>query len=254
MVEPSNTVTTLTAQLSELGVKPGMTLMVHASFSKVGWTEGGPNSAIQALFETLASNGTLVMPAASPQLSASELGQHPRPDQMFDRQSTPTTMGALAECFRAWPGTLRSDHPFESVCANGPKAADIVAKHARVFCEGRGTPFEKLYDLGAYTLLLGVGFNRCTALHFAESLSTRRRTRTNRLPIMEDGAPRWLEVQDMAADNSTHFPIVGERFIATGDVRRGKIGQADSLLFSTRDLVDFATPYFDEFLDPIAQG
>ena len=229
-----------------------MTLMVHASFRKVGWTEGGTRSAVQALFETLGQDGTLVMPAGSPQLSPSkeERERPPTLDQVFDRLTTPTTMGALAECFRTWPGTLRSDHPLESVCANGPKAREIVAEHSRVFCEGYKTPFEKLYTLDAHTLLLGVGFNRCTSLHFAEFMSSRRRVGINYLPILENGQPSWLRVQDMAADNSTHFPTVGDRFVSTGAVQTGEIGQANSLLFSTRELVEFATPYFDEHLDP----
>ncbi|XWN33608.1 MAG: AAC(3) family N-acetyltransferase [Devosia sp.] len=230
-----------------------MTLMVHAAFSKVGWTVGGARTAIHALLDVLGPEGTLVMPAASPQLSPSDPTALNRiPETGFVKHATPTTMGALAECFRTWPGTVRSDHPLESVCANGPNADVIVSEHAHLFCEGRGTPFEKLYLLGAHTLLLGVGFNRCTSLHFAESLSARRREVTNHLPMMENGELRWLEVQDMAADNSTHFPIVGERFAATRAVRSGTVGGADSLLFSTRDLVHFATPYFEEVLDPIA--
>lgn len=227
--------------------------MVHASFSKVGWTEGGAQTAIEALFKTLGPNGTLVMPAASPQLSPSETDtQHPPSmNQMFDRHKTPTTMGVIAERFRTWPGTLRSDHPLESVCANGPNAHEIVAEHSRVFCEGHGTPFEKLYTLDSQTLLLGVGFNRCTSLHYAEYLSSRRRVGSNHLPVMENGIAQWLKVEDMAADNSTHFPIVGERFVSTGEARTGKIGQADSFLFSTRSLVEFATPYFDQHLDTV---
>ena len=74
--------------------------------------------------------------------------------------------------------------PLVSVCANGPLAASITAEHALEFCESRGTPFEKLYTLGAHTILLGVGFNRCTSLHYAESLVPGRRTMMNRvLPV-----------------------------------------------------------------------
>ena len=251
MTGTSHTASTLALHLAAIGVEPGTILMVHASFSKVGWTEGGPSSAIQALIETLGKDGTLVMPAGSPQISPSENeGERPPTmDQMFDILTTPTTMGALAECFRTWPGTLRSDHPLGSVCANGPKARDIVVEHSHEFCEGYKTPFEKLYTLGAHTLLLGVGFNRCTSLHFAEFLSSARRVGTNYLPIIENRQPRWLEVQDMAADNSTHFPIVGDKFVSSGAVQTGKVGHANSLLFSTRELVEFATPYFDKHLD-----
>ena len=46
----------------------------------------------------------------------------------------------------------------------------------------------------------------------------------------------------------THFPIIGERYLEAGRVRRGLIGAAPSLLFPIRDLVDFAVVYFGEVL------
>ena len=114
------------------------------------------------------------------------------------------------------------------------------------FCEGRGTPFQKLYDLDAYTLLLGVGFDRCTSLHYAESLVPRRRTALSRFPIVRDGKRVWVEKPDMAADNGVHFPIAGKRFIEEGHVQSGTVGEAESVLFSTKALVDFAAAYFRE--------
>jgi len=238
---------TFAAQLRALGVKPGMTLMVHASLSRVGWLEHGAQTAIDALMDVLGQTGTLVMPAASSAPSELEIDSFDV-QALADKERRPTTMGALADAFRVRPGTLRSDNPFESVCANGAKAESIVSEHPTEFCEGRGGPYEKLYDLGGYTLLLGVGFNRCTSLHFAESLSERRRTICHRIPIWEEGQPRWITVRDRAADNSTHVPIVGAQFVTSGAAQQGKLGAADSYLFATRDLVDFATPYFDENL------
>ena len=121
-------------------------------------------------------------------------------------------------------------------------------EHALEFCEGRGTPFEKLYELDARTLLLGVGFDRCTSLHYAESLVPARRTTISRFPLIQNGVRVWVEKPDMASDNGAHFPIVGRRFLDQGQVRRGKVGSADALLFSTRPLVDFAAAYFREAL------
>jgi len=216
--------------------------MVHSSLGRVGWTEGGPIAVIRALLEVLGPDGTLVMPAESPQLG------DPANRDVFDPHTTPTTMGAIPEAFRSYPGTLRSSHPLVSVCANGRLAQEITAQHALEFCEGRGTPFEKLYDLGAWTLLLGVGFNRCTSLHYAESLVPNRRTMISRFPLVENGVRVWVEKLSMGTDNGTHFPIVGQRFVDCGHVRSGKVGNADALFFSTRALVDFAEVYFREVL------
>jgi aminoglycoside 3-N-acetyltransferase len=216
--------------------------MVHSSLRKLGFTVGGPAAVIRALLNVLAPQGTLVMPAESPSISDCHAGA------VFDRRTTPTTMGAIPEAFRTYPGTLRSSHPLVSVCANGPHAGTITAEHTLAFSEGRGTPFQKLYDLDACTLLLGVGFNRCTSLHYAESLVSRRRTTVSRFPVMQDGRRVWVEKPDMAADDGVHFPIVGRRFVEDGQVDIGRVGGAESMLFSTRALVDFAAAYFQEAL------
>ena len=229
--------------------------MVHSSLGKIGWTVGGPVSVVRALLDVLGSEGTLVMPAESPNILDPSDWNDPQVKAewhetiratlpVFDPLTTPTTMGAIAEAFRTFPETRRSNHPIVSVCANGPLASEIVSEHSLEFCEGRGTPFEKLYNLDAQTLLLGVGFNRCTSLHYAESLVPRRRTTTHRYPMSVNGERVWIENIDMANDDGVHFPIVGVQFAETASIRLGTVGQADSTLFSTRDLVDFAKTYF----------
>ncbi len=238
-----NTAASLVSNFVALGLRPAMTVMVHSSLGRVGWTDGGPIAVIEALLDVLGPSGTLVMPAESPQIA------DPANTQLFDPHTTPTTMGAIPEAFRSYPGTLRSNHPLCSVCANGRLAHEITAQHALELCEGRGTPFEKLYELDAWTLLLGVGFNRCTSLHYAESLTPNRRTMISRFPIAGNGRRVWVEKLSMAVDDSTHFPIVGKQFVDGGDhVRSGRVGNADALLFSTRVLVDFAERYFREVL------
>jgi aminoglycoside 3-N-acetyltransferase len=97
--------------------------MVHSSLGKVGYSVGGPVVVVRALLEVLTPQGTLVMPAESP--SMSNPGEHL---PVFDPRTTPTTMGAIPEAFRTYPGTRRSNHPLVSVCANGPHAETITAE------------------------------------------------------------------------------------------------------------------------------
>jgi aminoglycoside 3-N-acetyltransferase len=157
-------------------------------------------------------------------------------------------MGAIAEAFRTYPGTLRSDHPLVSLSANGRHARAIVASHPLDFGEGLGSPLNRLYDLDGRTLLLGVGFDRCSALHFAESLVPARRTTAYRVPVERAGARAWVETRQMASDRGRLFPEIGARFEATGAVARGRIGGAEARLFPTRALVDFARPAFAALL------
>jgi aminoglycoside 3-N-acetyltransferase len=256
-----NTLNSLCRDLSDLGLKSGMTVMVHSSLGQIGWTVGGPVTVIRALLDVLGTAGTLVMPAESPQISDPSTWNDPRVkpewyevirDNLpeFDAQTTPTSMGAVPEAFRTYPGTLRSNHPLVSVCANGRLARDITRHHALEFCEGKGTPFEKLYEMGAYTLLLGVGFNRCSSLHYAESLVPNRRTTISRFPIVRNGERVWMQTPDMDFDNGVHFPVIGKQFSETHAPRTGPVGNADSSFFSTRELVDFAKSYFLRTLAP----
>jgi len=250
-----NTSESLYRELTDLGLNSGMTVMVHSSLGKIGWTVGGPVAVIRALLEALGQDGTLVMPAESPNVSDPSTWNDDRVKvewhdmirthlPVFDPLTTPTTMGAIPEAFRTYPGTIRSNHSMVSVCANGRFASEITKDHSMEFCEGKGTPFEKLYKLDAYTLLLGVGFNRCTSLHYAESLVPMRRTTVSRYPVIRDGERVWVEMPDMATDNGVHFPIVGGLFAESGSIRTGNIGEADAMLFRTRELVDFAESYF----------
>ena len=59
-----------------------------------------------------------------------------------------------------------------------------------------------------------------------------------------EGQRKWVENVDMANDDGVHFPVVGHKFIATKAVCCGRVGEANSMFFSTRKLVDFAVPYF----------
>ena len=249
----------LRMDLATIGVTHGMTLLVHSSLSSIGWVVGGAPTVVRALLCALGESGTLVMPAATPHCTDPATWTSPRLPEawledvrehlpVFDARTTPTTMGAICESFRNWPNTLRSNHPVESVCARGVAAPGIVSEHPLAFSEGPGGPFEKLYNLDCRVLLLGVGFNRCTALHFAESLVDRRRVKTSRFPVLENGKRAWVDVRNVADDNGAHFPAVGQQYVTEEGVRRGRIGDASSVLFPMRSLVQFAVRYFKEVL------
>jgi aminoglycoside 3-N-acetyltransferase len=249
----------LRRDLATLGVEPGTTLMVHSSLRAIGWVLGGAPTVVRALIAAVGEPGTLAMPAATPHCADPATWREPvvAPEWLeemranlpvFDPGTTPTTMGAIPETFRNWPGTLRSSHPLESVCARGPRAEEIVRHHPLAFFEGPDSPFGTLHDLDGRILLLGVGFNRCTALHTAESLSSRRRTMTVRFPYMEGGRREWVEVDNVANDLDTHFPIVGAQYLAAGRATEGSIGEARAIYLRMRDLVAFARDYFERVL------
>jgi aminoglycoside 3-N-acetyltransferase len=157
-------------------------------------------------------------------------------------------MGAIPETFRRWPGTLRSAHPQVSVSARGPDAEAIIVPHELPWGQGANSPFERLFDADAQILLLGVGFNRATLLHYAESRVPNRREKRRRVPVGKGTERSWIEVPDVGDDLNTHFPAIGAAYLAEGRARVGKIGAADAILTSARDLVAFASAYLAKAL------
>ncbi|MCZ6834207.1 MAG: AAC(3) family N-acetyltransferase [Planctomycetota bacterium] len=249
----------LREDILKIGIKPNATLMVHSSLRSIGWVLGGPSTLVQALLNVIGENGTLIMPAATPHCADPADWTMPQVPKawletarehlpIFDPLITPTSLGAIPETFRTWPGTQRSNHPLESVCARGALAEQITQTHPLAFSEGRGGPFGKLYDLDSWILLIGVGFNRCTAMHFAESLVDKRRVTKVRFPVLDNCNRIWQEVPNVADDNDTHFPLIGQKYLEKANPRLGAIGEADCILLPMRELVDFAVCYFNEVL------
>jgi len=235
------TLRSLTADLQRLGVEPGSTVLVHSSLSKIGWVAGGAVAVVQALLAAVGPEGTLVMPAHSNMSNPKGWQNPPVPESWwqvilderppFDPRTTPTRgMGAIAECFRSWPGARRSDHPEVSFAALGPNAEAITADHERDFMLGEGSPLARLYELDACVLLLGVGHANNTSLHLAEYRSGVRGR--DPLAMQED--------IDLDAD------VFEELGAAWGGGVRGLVGSAESQLFRQRDAVDFAVAWLRE--------
>ena len=250
----------LVADLRALGVGEGQVLMVHSSLRSLGHVLGGAATVVRALVAALGGRGTLVMPAFSPEVSdpagwpspafpAEWIEEARAQVPAYDADTTPTSMGAIPETFRRWPGARRGPHPQVSMCARGPRAEEVVAPHALAWGEGAGSPFERLVEMEAGLLLLGVGFNRAALLHYAESLVPHGRRKARRIPV-GDGAERsWVEVPDVGDDLDTHFLPLGAAFLAEGRARRGKVGGADAVLAPARDLAAFASRYLAHALD-----
>ncbi|MEL6172173.1 MAG: AAC(3) family N-acetyltransferase, partial [Pseudomonadota bacterium] len=90
-------------------------------------------------------------------------------------------------------------------------------------------------------LLMGVGWNRCTALHTAESFAETKRLKTRR--FKSDG--KWIETSDVADDLGRLFPEVGAAFERKGNVTAGNLGQALCKVADFRKLIDFASTWIN---------
>ena len=56
---------TILDALEKVGVTSGQTIMVHTSLSSLGFVCGGAQTVIEALLESVGSDGTIMMPTQS---------------------------------------------------------------------------------------------------------------------------------------------------------------------------------------------
>lgn len=117
----------LKSDLLSIGINEGDAIMVHSSLSSIGNVEGGAETIVKSLLDTVTSSGTLMMPCYS---SAEDIQSGMTEGRFVDLRKLKSEMGKITEVFRTWPEVVRSSHPFSSVCAWGHAAKHMTSGHA----------------------------------------------------------------------------------------------------------------------------
>ena len=244
--------------LEGLGIRKGQTIMVHTSMSSLGFVCGGAQVVIEALLEAVGSEGTVMMPTQSWKNLDPTAGVHwEEPESWwpairehwpaYDKDLTPTnTMGRVAEMFRKWPGTRRSDHPARSVAAWGKYAEYLTADHDLSNIFGEGSPIGKLYELDGSVLLIGVGYDKNTSLHLADVRASYpgKHDSTEYSAVMENGQRVWKRYDTLFVDGED-FEEIGRAFEKSRSVGKMPLGNGMLTLMRQRDLVDFAVEWIE---------
>ncbi len=149
------------------GIRPGDSVLVHCSMSKIGYIEEGAKTIVDSLSKVVGENGNILMPTSP---NAGLQLEFVRKNPVFDVLNSPSKTGALSEFFRKLPGVVRSEHPTESVAALGPKASWFTGDHfGQLTPYNDKSPFYRLSEAGGKILYIGVTFdNAGTNLHTLE--------------------------------------------------------------------------------------
>lgn len=151
----------LVKQLQDMGIKETDNLLVHSSMKSLGAVQGGADTLIDALMESV-SEGLLMMPAHTWKQMSAEYS-------LFDPSSEPVCVGIVPELFRKRPKVVRSLHPTHSMAVYGRRAEEYIKGE-----ENRTTPcapegcWGRLKDIKAKILLIGVTHARNTYIHSIE--------------------------------------------------------------------------------------
>lgn len=251
------------ADLAALGLPRDAVVLVQAAYSRValGPRDGtGPEALIDALLGRLGPRGTLVAYAATPEnsrttpdyaratmrMTEAERRAYDASLPAFDRDTTPVspTVGIVSERLRNRPGARRSRHPQTSFAAVGRDAGSITAEHGDEHL-GLDSPLGKLYDQNAFGLLVGVSWSRFTPFHLADYKAPTLPVKTYHAKIATPGARdgEWVAFLDLDLHEG-HFEELGTyvevELESSGQIRRGRIGDAEAMLVPIRPAVDCA--------------
>lgn len=168
--------------LKSLGIESGDTLVVHTKMSSLPYIIGAQRTVVEGLLEVLGEEGTLLMPAQNTYNNGDpKFWENPPVDEKLHQKirdhfppfnffAPLKKMGKVAEYFHNLPGVLRSPQTSVSFIGCGPKAEAILkTKTTSGFREG--SVVENITNANAKILLLGVDYDNCTTLHYAQTKS-----------------------------------------------------------------------------------
>lgn len=245
--------------LKKCGMKKGDNVIVHTSLSSLGFVVGGAETVIRALLETVGEEGTIVMPSQTWKNLDPDKGVHwEEPKEWYDiiRENWPAYdkyvtpaigMGVVAELFAKWPGVKRSDHPARSVAAVGKNAEYITKDHDISNIFGDDSPIDRLYKLNGYILLLGVGYNKNTSFHLAETKAEfkSKKFTEESSAVMINGKREWVKYKTQDVDDSD-FILMGQVYEDENNINVYKIGKAEVRYLEQRALVDWSVKWMEK--------
>lgn len=150
--------------VDEFGILQGDNLIISSSFGNLN-ADFSPTELVRLLQEVVGEEGNLVMPFYPPGNSY----EWAVSGQIFDMQTTRSSMGILTQVFSKMPNVYKSKHPTKAVVAWGKNAEEIVSDH-----ENSKTPFYWSSPYGwllkNHSKSLGLGLKNNPMFHACEDV------------------------------------------------------------------------------------
>ncbi len=243
----------LITQLEKFQHIQGKIVTVHTSLKSVGEIEGGGETLLSVLIDFFTQDGGLLC-----------VPTHTWDSDVYDRRTTYSCLGVLPKLAAAHPDAARTMHPTHSmaVFGDGEKVEHFINFEAITDTPAnpRGC-YGQLCAADGYVLLIGVGHDKNTYLHYVEeSLGTPHRLAdymVEKKIIHEDGTEEkrflyWFD--NKIPDVSVYFPKFEEPFRYHGCIEDGYIGDAKVQVCSARKMYSvieriYKNNSFGELLD-----
>ena len=248
----------LASDLSALGLAAADVVMVHASLRAIGEIAGGPDQVHLAIKNVITERGTMFMYASCPayvdevgrgNLAPAEEAEVLEKLPAFDPYTARSARdnGALVEMFRTYPGSRVNAHVARFVVW-GEHTDHLVEPQPWDFPFGHGSLLERFVALDGKVLLLGSDHDNVTFLHYVEHIANipDKRIARFKVPVLENGVRVWRDMAEVdTSSQGAHaswpdrfFAILVDGYLAKTINRGGRVGGAESYLFSARGLLE----------------
>jgi aminoglycoside 3-N-acetyltransferase len=196
----------LTGAFSQLGLKEGDSVVMHASLESMGTVEGGAAMVLHRLLKALGKDGTLLMPTftsvtrhSSTHDNYTKSGcwceEHEDRHLPFIPELQPDqTIGEIAKRLCSWPGSRRSRHPAYSFAAVGKRGDELVREYS---LDDPLLPIKRFAKHDPKVVVVGVGLDSVTAIHVPEQIRVQAKFVQERALTFGSKGRTWLNITSL---------------------------------------------------------
>lgn len=231
----------LADDIRQAGICSGDNLILHSSLRRIGPTENGPQTVVDAILDVIGPKANLMVPTFTYNLPVWN-------SEPFHPEKSASRVGAITEYIRNRPDVRRSFHPTHSVAVVGPDAASITRHHIDATPIGRNSPFDRMLQRNAKILMLGTFQDTNSSLHLCEVLCELPYTNVPFSPSQTFEVAWFINVREQVEYTqinevpgcSRGFRVIEPYFIRAGVLQEVKIGNASCQLLSMTKMLDAA--------------